>query len=91
MVFDKEASRRWRRHLREVLNSHWDPIGVAEESPTEYDGYAGKVAAMLREGTTDEALFAYLNWAETQNMGLPGNPDRLRRTIAALRAIGFMS
>jgi hypothetical protein len=91
MAIDKEASRRWRRRIREVCNAEWDPIGVAEESPDEYDGYVGEVAAMLREGTSDEELFAYLNWAETVHMGLPGNPERLRKVIAAIRELGFMN
>ena len=26
---DKEAGRRWRRRIREVLNTKWDPLGVA--------------------------------------------------------------
>lgn len=88
---DKEASRRWRRRIREVMNREWDPIGVADQSPDEYDTYVGKVAAMLREGASDEELFRYLHWAETVNIGMPGNEDRLRRVIGSIRAIGFMN
>ena len=54
----------------------------------EYDGYVGKIATMIREGATDEELFAYLNWAETEHMGLPGNPERLTKVIATIRAVG---
>ena len=78
-----------RRRIRDVINAKWDPIGVAEESTDEYDGYIGKMAAMLRDGATDEDLFRYLNWAETVHMGLRGNPDRLREVIAGLRALGY--
>jgi hypothetical protein len=89
MAIDKEASRRWRTRIREVLNSEWDPIGGCPED--EYDAYVGKVAAMLREGASDADLFKYLHWAETVHMGLPGNQDRLSTVIAAIRAIGYIN
>jgi hypothetical protein len=46
---DKEASRAWHRSVREVLNQDWDPIGVDGKVDDEYDGYAAKIAVMLRE------------------------------------------
>ncbi len=91
MAMDKEASRRWRRRIREVMNAEWDPIGVSDQAPDEYDAYVGKVAAMLREGTSDAELFAYLHWVETVHIGMPGNEERLRKVISAIRAIGFMN
>jgi hypothetical protein len=91
MAIDKEASRRWRRRIREVMNAKWDPIGVADQAPDEYDDYIGRVAAMLRDGASDAELFAYLNWAETVHMGLPGNPGRLHHVIAAIREVGWMT
>ena len=92
MTIDKEASRRWRQRLRELLNTEWDPIGVgAGPDDDEYDAYVGQVAAMLREGADDDALFAYLTWAETEHMGLRGDPDRLRTVIAAIRALGVIN
>ena len=73
MAIDKEASRRWRARIREVFNADWDPIGGCPED--EYDAYVGKVAAMIREGASDEALIAYLRWVETVCMGIPLRPD----------------
>jgi hypothetical protein len=90
-LIDKESSRRWRRRIREVLNSEWDPIGVADQAPDEYDSYIGKVAAMLREGASDEDLFQYLHGIETIHIGMPGNEARLREVIRSIRAIGFMN
>lgn len=90
MPIDKDASREWRSRLRDVLNQDWDPIGGCPED--EYDGYMGKIAAMLRVDATDEELLEYLKWAEVENMGLgpASNFDRGRgmRVIVALRAIG---
>ena len=72
------------------MNRDWDPIGGCPED--EYDGYVGKIAAMLRVGASDEELLAYLKWAEVENMGLgPASDfdrDRAMRVIVALRAIG---
>src|SRR5687767_11864940 len=91
---DKEASRQWRSRIRDVLNKDWDPIGGCPED--EYDGYVGKIAAMLREGATDDQLLAYLEWAEVDHMGL-GSPEEFRlpmhqqraaRVISALRSLG---
>jgi hypothetical protein len=89
---DKHASRAWRSRLRDVLNRDWDPIGGCPED--EYDGYMGKIAAMLRDNASDEKMIAYLKWAEVENMGLgtaeqfDSHPDRVIRVIAALRKVG---
>ena len=92
MAIDKEASRRWRGRIREVLNTDWDPIGGCPED--EYGDYVGKIAAMMREGAKDEQLIAYLTWAETVHMGIAPRRDleaRLRNVVDRLRAIGFMN
>lgn len=93
MPIDKEASRRWRARLREVFMAEWDLIGVkgAPEAQDEYDHYIGKVVAMIRDSASDDELFQYLHSVETAHMGLPGNPARLKRTIAAIRSLGFMN
>lgn len=89
-MVDKEAGRRWRRLIRDVLNTHWNPIGVDGLPDDEYDTDAGKVAAMLRNGASDRELAEYLHWAETVHMGLEGNERRLARVVAAIRSIGFV-
>ncbi len=87
MAFDKHAARDWRARLRHVLNTVWDPIGGCPED--EYDDYAGKVAALVRDGASDEAIFQYLHWAEADNMGY-GRADsaRLERTVREIRQLG---
>ena len=87
---DKEAGRRWRRSIREVLNTEWDPIGASELSPDEYDGYTGWVAATLRVGASGEGLSDYLHWAGTVHMGMPGDVDRLNKVVASIRSLGWM-
>lgn len=93
---DKHASREWRSRLRDVLNREWDPIGVAGDGGVEdeYDGYTGKIAAMIRDNASDEDMIAYLKWAEVENMGLgtaeqfDSHRDRILGVIAALRKVG---
>ena len=83
---NKEASQRWRGQVRDVLNTVWDPIGGCPED--EYDSYVGKIASLVREGRPDRELLAYLEWAETVNMGMRGDADRRQKTVATVRAIG---
>jgi hypothetical protein len=90
MAIDKHGGRAWRAKLREVLNTTWDPIGGCPED--EYDGYVGKVASMVREGASDDAIRDYLRWAESEHMGF-GRVDsaRLERTLAYIRSLGSIS
>jgi len=88
MPIGKEASRVWRRQIRDTLNRDWDPIGGCPED--EYDRYAGKIAAMLRERAPDSELLKYLEWAEVEHMEMgPFNVERAKKVIAALRLLGL--
>ena len=87
---DKKATGLWLRRIIEILNREWDPIGGCPED--EYEGYAGKIAAMIRDRAGDEKLMNYLEWAEVDNMGLgqPFDRERAKKVIAALRALGYV-
>jgi hypothetical protein len=89
MTVDKKALGKWLREIREILNREWDPISGCPED--EYESYARKIAAMVRDGTTDEQLLKYLERAEVENMGLshPFDVDRGNRVVAALRAVSL--
>lgn len=86
MTFDRASVKAWFRRVRDVLNREWDPIGDCPEN--EYDTYAARVMALILEDRSDEAIENYLEWVETQYMGLrePVDRDRLKRTVAAIRA-----
>jgi hypothetical protein len=90
---DKKAVGAWLLQIIDILNREWDPIGVMSLDPDwpddEYQGYAGKLATMLRAHATDEEFMSYLEWAEIENMGLasPFDRGRAQRVIAALRAL----
>ena len=84
--YDKEASRAWRMRLRTILNTEWDPIGNCPDD--EYDAYAGKIAAMVRDGNSNQELVDYLRWAEVEHIEMPGDPNRLPSVVASIRALG---
>jgi len=89
MIFDKNATAIWKRQIRDILNRDWDPIGGCPED--EYESYAGKIAAMIREGANDDQLMSYLEWAEAEHMGFGRfNRERGRKVITALRTLGFV-
>ncbi len=84
---DKEASRVWHSGVREILNRDWNPIGKGPED--EYDGFAAKIAVMLRGNASDEELLAYLKWAEFEHMGSDRyDPKRNQEFVAKLRGLG---
>ena len=87
MSIDKEASRIWRRRIRDILNSEWDPIGGCPED--EYDNYVGTLAAMIRDKASDDDLLQYLKWAECDHIGLGTfDAERARKVIVSLRSLG---
>jgi hypothetical protein len=65
--------------LRSLLMDCWDPIGVTEtpEAKDEYDGYAGQLGTMLRNGADARAVAEYLSEVQTDRMGLPASSDEL--------------
>ena len=104
MPVDKAAFRAWTLRIRDVLNRDWDPIGVfrvkrqwpdgtpVEWPDDEYERYAGKLASMLSNGSSDEELLAYLKWAEVENMALspPFDSSRGIRVVKALRGLRLL-
>jgi hypothetical protein len=79
---------RGEEQLRELLFWRWDPIGVATAFPhswDEYDGYAPRIAGILRDGGDQAAVAADLGRIEHEVIGL----DRRERpgTVAAAAAI----
>ncbi|HVM79372.1 MAG TPA: hypothetical protein VMU06_10160 [Stellaceae bacterium] len=90
--------RQWRHRVRDVLNTVWDPIGVyrSDKIEDESDEYAKHIAAMIRQGRTDEEPQSYLACTVIEDMGLgrKGEEERMkekeaqRATVAALRALG---
>lgn len=73
-----------------VLWTVWDPIGVndAEEAQDEYSSYAPGIVRLLDSGASDHRIERHLNELVRVSMGMqPIDPERTRRTVAALRAL----
>jgi hypothetical protein len=78
--------------VRAVLNSDWDPIGVADIVSDEYDAYIGRIHALLAAKVTDQVVADDLLWIETERMGLTGTPmKRLLRVAENLRNLHLPS
>lgn len=84
---DKERSREIRRQIRRVLLEKWDPIGISEDSPDEYDMYFGSVYELLKRDAEVGEIIEYLRWVESSRMEL-NSPEHKRNAAAiALKEI----
>ena len=77
------------KQISAVLRDEWDPIGVGEspEAAHEYDGYAQAIFGMLQKQPTRPDIFAYLWWAETENMGLDGDKQKTEQIAERLASL----
>ena len=73
--------------LRRVVIGSWDPIGVSSypEAADEYDGYLGRIAVRLRDGTGTEELARFLTDL-TAHMGLDPRPEADLRAAQEIEA-----
>jgi hypothetical protein len=83
--------REWKRYeapIREILNRDWDPIGIAAESPHEYDSYIpGIIGRLLHDKPLDD-LVEYLWHIESVQIGMPGarkHTESVARSLLHLR------
>ena len=82
--YDKNGRRRERAAVRALLNAQWDPIGVGDDAPDEYDSYAAAVYVMLRDGSSRDRIVAYLLAIERDGMGFEPDPERAKSVADAL-------
>lgn len=77
------------REVCDILRNEWDPIGVGDSPGAlhEYDGYAQSLLEMILRRATRDEIFAYLWWAETENMGLSGNRHHTEQIADRLTAL----
>ena len=79
---NKYQSRENRQRVREVLNRHWDPIGVVQnvDSDDEYDSYVGTIYVMLMDARVSEVeLEKHLYTTATGHIGLSPSDWLVRR------------
>jgi hypothetical protein len=68
--------------IRDILNSDWDPIGVANTVADEYDMYIGHIHSLLAKRASANDIAEYLLWVEVERMGLTGTPIGRRLLVA---------
>jgi len=74
--------------VRKVLNSDWDPIGVADMVDDEYDMYIEHIYSLLAADAADQEIADYLLWVELERMGMTGTPlKELLGVAAKLRSL----
>jgi len=69
--------------IRAVLNSVWDPIGVADVVDDEYDGYIAGIYSLLQGGASVDTLAQRLGSIEVDTMQLRESPINKRLAVAA--------
>jgi len=67
--------KRLRSLIKEALLDEWDPIGIRDipEAKDEYSGYVSPLRDLIIQHKSQQEIFDYLWWAETEHMGLSGN------------------
>ena len=72
MVIDSEWAAWWKRQGEDepelILWAAWDPIGRVPRD--EYEGYAPRIASLLRGGATPEEVAAVLGTIRTESIEL---------------------
>lgn len=57
------------KEIQKILREDWDPIGCVPDD--EYDSYGAEIYSMFLRGPVSyQELIKYLDWGETENMGL---------------------
>jgi hypothetical protein len=86
LVRVEPAGRIWltiQDEIRSVLNTDWDPIGVADFVDDEYDSYIGRIYSLLASGTSEQSIAEHLLSIELEWMELKGTPMKELLEVAA--------
>ncbi|GGP41009.1 MULTISPECIES: hypothetical protein [Streptomyces] len=76
------------KNLRQLLNE-WDPVGVADEVPDEYDCLLAPLLGRLRRGADQAEIAAFLRTELVEHFGLtpsPSEPGTVAARLVALKA-----
>jgi hypothetical protein len=91
LVRIEPAGRIWltiQDQIRAVLNSDWDPIGVADIVDDEYDMYIGQIYSLLAIDSAEQIIADHLLRIELERMELAGTAmNQLFQVAANLRKL----
>ena len=89
LKLDKYASREFKKQLRHVLLTEWDPIGVRHINgpQDEYDIYLGDILHLLKTNASEVELAIFLRSIEIERMGMSPSsvPDRTHVAATLIR------
>ena len=68
------------RQISAILLNEWDPIGIKNipEAKDEYDSYIPSIYNLVISQKSEEEIFHYLWWIETEYMGLCGDKQQTK-------------
>jgi hypothetical protein len=69
--------------IRAVLNSAWDPIGVADAVDDEYNSYIAGIYSLVQGGASVVTIAEHLGSIEVETIGLRGSPMNKLLAVAA--------
>jgi hypothetical protein len=91
LVRIEPAGRIWltiQDQIRAVLNSDWNPIGVADIVDDEYDMYIGQIYSLLAIDSAEQTIADHLLRIEIERMELTGTAmNQLVQVAANLRKL----
>lgn len=74
------------KKINQVLLKEWDPIGIGDDpqAQNEYNSYVFPVLDLLISENSEQNLFKFLWWVETDYMGLPGDESHTKAIVKRL-------
>lgn len=83
-VGGKDRKRELLRWISDILQRHWDPIGVRDNpaAQAEYDAYVGGVYRLIATGASPRELAEHLARVETERLGYQDTDPKMLIPVA---------
>src|SRR5882762_7870463 len=84
MTSREERAKEVQRWISDVLQRHWDPIGVSDNpaAQREYDAYVAGVYRLIATGASPRELAEHLVRVETERLGYQDTDPKMLITVA---------
>jgi hypothetical protein len=84
MTSREERAREVQRWISDLLQRHWDPIGVGNNPAVkgEYDAYVAGVYRLIVEGASARQLAEHLGRVETEQLGFKDTDPKMLLPVA---------
>ncbi len=80
----EDRAREVQRWISDVLQRHWDPIGIRDDpgAQGEYDAYVGGVYRLIATGASPRELAEHLVQVETERLGYQDTDPKMLIPVA---------